>query len=161
MKVVINGRPIAVHPRPLTYLRVLRTWKDGDQIRIEMPMRISLTVRRSNGDSVSVSRGPLTYSLRIGEQWVRCGGPDAWPDCEVFPTTPWNYGLVLDEADPTASFELVRKPGPQPPPQHEASFICDDITTTELRIEVRLREGFSGGILEWRCGEQEVHQNTT
>jgi hypothetical protein len=62
-----------------------------------------------NQNAVSVSRGVLTFSLKIGERWQRCGGTDAWPELEVFPTTPWNYGLVLDETNPAASFEVVNQ----------------------------------------------------
>jgi hypothetical protein len=31
----------------------------------------------------------------------------------VHPTTPWNYGLLLNEKDPEASFEVVKKPWPE------------------------------------------------
>ena len=54
--------------------------------------------------------GPLTFSLQIGEKWQRYGGTDDWPQYEVFPTTPWDYGLVLDPQAPTKSIEIVRKP---------------------------------------------------
>ena len=75
-------------------------------------MQIGLRVWTKNKDSVSVDRGPLTYSLKIGEKYVREGGTDAWPAWELHPTTPWNYGLVLDPAKVAESFELVRKPWP-------------------------------------------------
>jgi hypothetical protein len=52
---------------------------------------------------------PLSFSLKIGERWYRCGGTDAWPEWEVFPTTPWNYGLVLDAGEPLAGFKVVEK----------------------------------------------------
>jgi len=61
---------------------------------------------------VSIDFGPLTYSLSIGERWSRYGGDDKWPEQEVFATTPWNYGLVLDEKDPAASFEIERDSKP-------------------------------------------------
>jgi hypothetical protein len=67
---------------------------------------------RSNADSVSVRRGPLWYSLKIGERWERYGGTDEWPALEVYPTTPWNYGLVLDDGHPVLSFGVVEKEGP-------------------------------------------------
>ena len=44
----------------------------------------------------------------------RYGGKGAWSEEEVFPTTPWNYGLVLDAHRPAASFEIVRTPGAVP-----------------------------------------------
>ena len=67
---------------------------------------------KQNGDSVSVDYGPLTFSLEIGQKWVKYGGTDALPEQEVYPTTPWNYGLVLDAKDPAASFEVVAQAGP-------------------------------------------------
>ena len=41
-----------------------------------------------------MERGPLVYSLKIGESWhkIKQTGPAA--DWEVYPTTPWNYALV-------------------------------------------------------------------
>ena len=65
-----------------------------------------------NKNSVSVNRGPLTYSLKIGEKYVRAGGTDKWPAWEIHPTTAWNYGLVLNEPDPASSFRVVHKQWP-------------------------------------------------
>jgi len=45
---------------------------------------------------------------------VRYGGTDDWPELEVYPTTPWNYGLVLDSENPASSLKLVRSDGPLP-----------------------------------------------
>ena len=95
--------------RPPCFLRIDRTWNDGDKLTLTLPMKVVLTKWEKNRDSVSVSRGPLDYSLAIGEKVVRVGGTDKWPALEVHPTTPWNYGLVLDEKDPAASMEVVKK----------------------------------------------------
>lgn len=111
----VAGQAVDVDTRPSTYVRVERTWSDGDTVILELPMELGLRVWERNHNSVSVDYGPLTFSLRIGERWVRYGGTDEWPAYEVYPTTPWNYGLVLDESDPTASFRVVRKEGPIAP----------------------------------------------
>jgi hypothetical protein len=111
-RVSINGKPVDIAARPLAYVRVERTWAGGDKVRLDLPMKIELKTWRTNADSVSVYRGPLTYSLKIGEKWVRCGGSDKWPDWEVFATTPWNYGLIVDAANPVSSFKVVRRSGP-------------------------------------------------
>jgi hypothetical protein len=113
-KVAVNGEALKVDPKPLRYVRIDRTWADGDKVRLELPMRITTRVWRTNADSVSIDRGPLTYSLRIGEKWVRYGGTDAWPAWEIYPTTPWNYGLILNETNPAESFKVVTRPGPLP-----------------------------------------------
>ena len=80
-----------------------------------MPMPVKLTRWTKNKDSVSVNRGPLTYSIKIGENYVRHGNMDpkaAWPAWEIKPTSPWNYGLVVDAAQPAKSFTLVKKVWP-------------------------------------------------
>jgi hypothetical protein len=90
-------------------LRIQRTWNDGDRVTLQLPMQITTRRWEQNKNAASVDYGPLTFALKIGEKWQRYGGTDAWPEFEVFPTTPWNYGLVLDGA-----FELVRNGGPLP-----------------------------------------------
>ena len=107
-----RNRPL--DSKPLAYAVLDRTWKDGDRVSLRLPMKVSVRKWAKNNDSVSVDYGPLTFSLKIGERYSRYGGTPAWPELEVFPTTPWNYGLVLDDQDPAKSFEVVTKPGPVP-----------------------------------------------
>jgi hypothetical protein len=107
-RVEVNGQSLGVGTQPGHYVRVERTWATGDVITIAMGMSLGLTTWPRTG-SVTVDRGPLSYSLKIGERWQRCGGTDAWPEWEILPTTPWNYGLVLDADNPTAGFKVVEK----------------------------------------------------
>jgi len=79
-----------------------------------MPMRLAVRTWPRNHGAASVDYGPLTFSLRIGETWKRYGGTDAWPAFEVFPTTPWNYGLVIDPARPEATIEVTTRKTPVP-----------------------------------------------
>ena len=111
-RVKINGRAADVKARRRSYIVIDRKWADGDKVSLELPMKIALTTWKKNLNCVSVNRGPLTYSLKIGEKYVRQGGTDKWPAWEIHPTTPWNYGLALDEKDPAASFKVVRKKWP-------------------------------------------------
>jgi hypothetical protein len=94
------------------YAVLLGTWSDGDQVHLKLPMTVDVRTWKKNHDSVSVDRGPLTYALKIGETWKRIGGSDRWPDHSVMPSTAWNYGLVLDDKNPAASFEVHEKEGP-------------------------------------------------
>ena len=111
----INGNQVEItDAKAPCYVVVEREWKDGDTVTLELPMQIALRRWAKNHDSVSVDLGPLTFSLKIGEQYKRYGGSDAWPEYEVYPTTAWNYGLVLDENDPRTSFETVSRGGPLP-----------------------------------------------
>jgi hypothetical protein len=129
--VEVNGRALRLKTQPLAYAVVDRTWRDGDIVTLKLPMRVSVRQWEKNDNAVSVDYGPLTFSLKIGERWSRYGGTDAWPEHEVFPTTPWNYGLVLKK-DPSSSFKVVRKPGPVPP--HP---FTPETAPIEIRAEAR------------------------
>jgi hypothetical protein len=115
-KLELNGQPLAVDAKPRSYVRIDRTWKDGDSLGLTLPMTIRVVPWTKNKNSASVYRGPLTYSLKIGEKYVRAGGSDEWPAWEIHPTTPWNYGLVLDAKAPASSFEVVKRPMPKGQP---------------------------------------------
>ena len=54
-------------------------------------------------NSVALERGPLVYALGLGERWKKTTltgyQREKFGDCywEVFPTQPWNYGLLRDQ----------------------------------------------------------------
>ena len=113
--VKVNGESLDVKARPLSYIVLDRTWKDGDRVTLQLPMQIAVRRWPKNQDAASVSYGPLSFSLAIKERWEKYGDTKAkWPEWEVFPESAWNYGLVLDSQDPASSFEIVRQPGEVP-----------------------------------------------
>jgi len=66
--------------------------------------------------SVSVERGPIVYSLRIGESWSKLKQTGPVTDWEVFPTSPWNYGLFANEPFEVREMPMARQPfGDNPP----------------------------------------------
>jgi len=111
-KIFLNGDDMKAAAPASSYVGLKRTWKNGDRVRLELPQKIEVKTWPKIGGSVSVRRGPLWYSLKIGEQVKRYGGTDAWPAYEILPTTPWNYGLAVNPADPDASISLVRQTTP-------------------------------------------------
>jgi DUF1680 family protein len=129
----VNGRAIEVPARPRSYWVIDRTWNDQDRVVLRVAMPIRVHTWTSNQHSVSVHRGPLTFSLKIGEKYVRVGGTDRWPAWEIHPTTAWNYGLVLGD-DPAGSFQVVRRawPGGDQPFTHDGTPI--ELTGTGRRI---------------------------
>ena len=85
-KLSLNGDSIQGQ-RDGNLLIVHRSWKDGDQIVLTLPMK--LRTRRFHENSVSLYRGPLLYVLEIKEEWsVNEDG-----DREVHPKSTWNYAL--------------------------------------------------------------------
>ncbi|HTU99332.1 MAG TPA: beta-L-arabinofuranosidase domain-containing protein [Luteitalea sp.] len=102
---------------PGTLHRVERDWSGKQVITLRLPMRAALTVRYN--EAVSVERGPLVYALKVGEQWTRVNAdkphrelPHA--DYEVRATTPWNYGLVVDDGVEAAVTFSEKPIGAQP-----------------------------------------------
>jgi hypothetical protein len=58
-------------------------------------------------NSTSIQRGPLTYALKMGEEWKKIineKDPIHFGSgyYEVYPTTPWNYALIRVPADKLA-----------------------------------------------------------
>jgi DUF1680 family protein len=86
-----------------TFHRVEREWRGSTTIALRFPMQPKMTVRYN--DNVAIERGPLVYSLKIGETWTRVNA-DAphrelpHGDWEVRPATPWNYGIVVEKNVP-------------------------------------------------------------
>jgi hypothetical protein len=96
-----------------TFHTLERQWPQGAvEIDLRLPMQ-ARTSRRYNG-AIAIERGPLVYSLQLGEEWTRVNVdmphrelPHA--DWEVRPTTPWNYALLVDETDLDASVTFVER----------------------------------------------------
>jgi len=111
-RLLINGEPASVQAPAASYVVLDRIWKNGDQVRLELPQEIEVKTWAGLGNAVSVRRGPLWFSLKIGEEMKRYGGTDAWPALEILPTTPWNYGLAVDRAAPAAAVVLAETKAP-------------------------------------------------
>ena len=92
-RVSVNGGPRET-VKAGTFHTVRRTWKSGDRVELVFPMQVRVSSGYHN--SAIVERGPLVYSLAIGETWHKLKQTGPATDWEVFPTTPWNYALVLN-----------------------------------------------------------------
>ena len=105
---MVNGKSVAVSASGCGWLTVDRQWRSGDRVTIHFPMKLVVARWEANRDSVSVQRGPLTYSLKIGENW-KAYATEGWPAYEVYPTSAWNYGLILDANRPEASIRVAKE----------------------------------------------------
>ncbi len=113
----LNGEKLDIVVKGPSYLVIDREWKAGDSVAMSLPMELRATVwdkdfknaRTEPNGSVSISHGPLTYSLKIGEKWVKIGGSDKWPIHRVEPTTPWNYSLVVDPDNPEKTISVKER----------------------------------------------------
>lgn len=122
-KVSVNGKNQPTVASTGKYVRIEREWKSGDKVSLVFPMQVSVQRWEKNHNSASVNYGPLTFSLKIGERydkqdstktaigdshWQKGADTTKWPSYEIQPTTPWNYGLVLDSQNPEKSFKVKK-----------------------------------------------------
>jgi hypothetical protein len=98
---------------PGTFHILARDWTPGETVTLHLPMPVRLESRPQ--DAVCVLRGPLVFSLRIGEESRHFRGEAPHDDWEVFPTTPWNYGLALPTEASASAITVNEIPlGPRP-----------------------------------------------
>ena len=107
--VAVNGQAVA-SPGKGSVAEVRRAWRTGDVVTLRLPMEVA--VSRWYERSAVIERGPLVYSLRIGEKWSKVRNPGKqiygpWY-YEVRPTTPWNYTLFEEDVRPERIAEAFR-----------------------------------------------------
>jgi DUF1680 family protein len=102
----VNGKPVG-GIRAGAFYTLKRRWSRADVVDIRFPMavRASEWYRKS----VAIERGPIVFALKIGEDWRKIHDKAPAADWEVHPTTAWNYGLLIDEANPARSVEFTQK----------------------------------------------------
>jgi hypothetical protein len=96
-----------------TLHRVEHEWSGTTELTIRFLMLPKVSLRYN--EAVAVERGPLVYSLRLGEEWTRVNADKPHRelphgDFEVRPTSPWNYGLIVNERMPEASLVFEDRP---------------------------------------------------
>ena len=111
-EIQVNGEP--VESVPGEYVVIDRKWNQGDRITLNLSAPIQVEKRYRN--AVSIKKGPLYYSLRIpktfteidlGKHSHRYLGATDW---QIEATGDWNYALLLNTNDPSASVELITMP---------------------------------------------------
>lgn len=70
-EITVNGEAVAVEAKAGTYAAVNRTWKKGDMVSINMPMRTRIVeanpLVEENRGQVAVQRGPIVYCLESND----------------------------------------------------------------------------------------------
>lgn len=125
--VSINGKVIAKNSVSNSYIRLENNWKEGDIIEVALPMHLAITKWTENKNSVSVNYGPLTFSLKIDESYIKMDSKKSaigdskwqadvdqakWPSYEIYPASKWNYGLLFSDKPLTEQFRIIRKQWP-------------------------------------------------
>ena len=124
---LVNGENYPVAEAGGKYIKVTRQWKEGDSIKLKLPMNLTMRTWGLNKNSVSLNYGPLTYSLKIKEEyrhvnstktaqwdakWQEHANPAEWPSFEIHPASSWNYALLINNKNWMDNFEVKKKPWP-------------------------------------------------
>ncbi|MNJ92426.1 hypothetical protein D3C87_100970 [compost metagenome] len=148
-KVTVNGKSQAVEAGA-KYIRIQRQWKDGDKVELSLPMTIDLKTWTANKNSVSIQRGPLTYALKIKEnyvkkdskasaigdsKWQETADPSKWPSYEILPASEWNYGLVQNQLQAVDQLKVVKRPWPKDAFPFDAEAVPISILVKAKRID--------------------------
>jgi hypothetical protein len=124
----VNGVDEKVVVDAGSYARIETIWQQDDVVELVLPMKLKKQDWTKNKNSVSISYGPLTFSLKIDEsyklvdskkavawdsKWQPNADQSKWPSYEIYPASMWNYGLALNDQPLESQFEMVKKSWPE------------------------------------------------
>jgi DUF1680 family protein len=118
-RLTVNGERVRGAFRSNSYVRIARTWRSDDVIRLTLPMEVKILEVKdwavSRKRPLAIERGPLLFSLPIETEWKETPGkpltplPKGWAWSEAYPVTrkipgeerlaelcTWNYALNLE-----------------------------------------------------------------
>jgi len=134
-----------IHPESGTFHKLDREWSGLTEIKLELPMEALASRRYRN--AIAVERGPLVYSLKLGEKWNRVNADKPFrelphADWEVYPTGAWNYALDLNE-ETVKVLEFVEHPVGKMPFSPDGAPISVKVRGVQIE-EWRLVNGSAG-----------------
>ena len=66
--VKLNGRPLEATATPGSYLTLARTWKKGDRVEMELPMRLHIEAMPDDPELQAILYGPLVLAGDLGAE---------------------------------------------------------------------------------------------
>jgi len=106
--VSVNGQKLERTEAGRT-ITIESTWKNGDKVTLNLPMELNTSNWGKN--SRAVERGPLVYALKLEERWEKGNEPTEGDYMSVYPTQPWNYGLLKQVIEnPSANLTITQRP---------------------------------------------------
>ncbi|NWG13610.1 MAG: glycoside hydrolase family 127 protein [Acidobacteria bacterium] len=67
-KAVLNGKPLEAFSSPGSHLVLKRTWRDGDTLLIDLPMKLYLERLPDDADTAAILYGPLVLAGDLGSE---------------------------------------------------------------------------------------------
>lgn len=105
---LVVGKKEQVEAAAGAFACIKRVWNTGDKVTLTLPMDIR--AERRYHDSIAILRGPLVFSLEVGQYATRIKShSDVYPDVadwEFRPASDWNYALLLNPEKLNKAFRV-------------------------------------------------------
>jgi len=154
-QIKVNGSAIGSARPKDGFVTVRRSFKSGDVVTLNLPMKVKATEWPNNG--IGVERGPLVYAMPIETKWTSVAeagySSEEFPTWEANPTGDWNYGVHLDPASVSKQVEVKTKPTQTN--LETSSWPWSDAPTI-LTVPAQKLEGWN-----FEISPKEPHQNLT
>ncbi len=120
--VTINGQPFENASQPGSYIKINRTWQNGDVVDVELPMALRQVMLPGTSDTVAFMYGPIVLAGKLGTQGMSPGSDTI--------INERNYGLPLNEqievptlaGDPAKLLDKIK-----PVPDAPLTFVTADL----------------------------------
>ena len=133
-------------PQHGEYFQIQAEIKEATEAVLRFPMHPRASQRYNH--AIAIERGPLVYSLKIGERWQRVNEDKPYRelphgDWEVYPTTAWNYALDVDEGSLDKDLKFKEHPIGELPFSPEGAPVT--ATVLGMHLEAWMKENGSAG----------------
>jgi len=64
--VLLNGKPLQAWSNPGSYLEIRRTWADGDELEVKLPMQLHTEPLLGDANQQAAMYGPLVLAAKLG-----------------------------------------------------------------------------------------------
>ncbi len=68
MSITVNGKALKGSPTPSSYWTIDRTWKNGDKVDVQLPMRLHVQPMPDDGSMQAIMWGPLVLAGDLGKE---------------------------------------------------------------------------------------------
>ena len=132
VSMTVNGKAIAFddknQPHPQKWIRIENAWRNNDEVVVTFPSSLSYRKWDQNKGCVSIDYGPLTYSLKIKENyvvtdgrknamgdsgWQESASQEDWPSYDILPASDWNFGLLDPATLDLSKIKLIKRDWPE------------------------------------------------
>jgi len=72
-KVLINGKPVSVDSKPLSYITIDRSWKNGDKIELIFDYKFCVKTMPDNQNMLAIYYGPILLAFETDKELILKG----------------------------------------------------------------------------------------